>query len=572
MTDVAPPILDIRGLGVGFASYGRTTQVLHDIDLRVEAGQRAAIIGESGSGKSVTMKTVIGTLPHPAGHVLGGSVRFDGQELLNLGRRERERLKGTDISIVHQDPLASFNPVFTIGQHLDDVLRFADRRLGTASSAGDRRQRIEATLRQVQLKEPERVLRSYPFQLSGGMRQRVLIAMALMHRPKLLIADEPGTALDVTTQDEILRLLNQPVAEEQLTLIMVTHTLAVVRQTSDYVYVMQDGRIVEHGPVREIFQAPRMPYTQRLLEAIPPLYGPRVQHREAHSTTPVITVTDVVKRFVAPRRWLEPARPAVTAVQNATLSICRGDIFGIAGESGSGKTTVARMIIGLGAPPSCRIEIDGRSIEAWRKDPAFRRRIQIVYQNPSSSLNPKRTVAETLSVPLAFSGTEKGGAVGRNQRAARIRELLDRVELPPSFAERYPHQLSGGQKQRVAIARALAVEPEIVVLDEPTSALDVSVQKTVIDLLLRLRDELGLTYVFISHDLSLMRNFCNRIAVMFRGEICEQGTTDAVFESPQHPYTRALIASVPVLTEAEERAKPSVTLEERRAVLASTTQ
>ena len=560
------PILEIKRLSVGFASYGRATEVLHEVDLKVEAGQRVAIIGESGSGKTVTMKTVIGTLPHPAGQVLGGSIRFDGQELLTLGRRERERLKGTDISIVHQDPLASFNPVFTIGEHLDDVLRFADRRLGTASGAADRRQRIEATLRQVQLKEPDRVLRSYPFQLSGGMRQRVLIAMALMHRPKLLIADEPGTALDVTTQDEILRLLNQLVAEEQLTLIMVTHNLAVVRQTADYVYVMQAGRIVEHGPVREIFQAPRMPYTQQLLEAIPPLYGPKVQHRQAHGTAPVVRASDVVKRFVAPRRWLEPARPPVTAVQNASLTICRGDIFGIAGESGSGKTTVARMIMGLASPTSGRIEIDGKPVEAWRRDPAFRRRIQIVYQNPASSLNPKRTVAETLSVPLAFSSVEKG------RRAARIRELLDRVELPATFAERYPHQLSGGQKQRVAIARALAVEPEIIVLDEPTSSLDVSVQKTVIDLLLRLREQLGLTYVFISHDLSLMRNFCNRIAVMFRGEICEQGTTDAVFDSPTHPYTRALIASVPVLTDAEERAKPSVTLEERRAVLASTTQ
>jgi peptide/nickel transport system ATP-binding protein len=567
MTSPAGPILEIRHLNVGFATYGVTTEVLHDIDLTVEAGQRVAIIGESGSGKSVTMKTVIGTLPHPAGRVLGGSIRFDGQELLNLARRERERLKGTDISIVHQDPLSSFNPVFTMGQHLDDVLRFADRRLGVAGSDGDRRRRIEATLHQVQLKEPERVLRSYPFQLSGGMRQRVLIAMALMHRPKLLIADEPGTALDVTTQDEILRLLDQLVAEERLTLIMVTHNLAVVRQTSDYVYVMQAGRIVEHGPVREIFQAPRIPYTQRLLEAIPPLYGPKVQHRQARSAAPVITTTAVVKRFMAPRRWLEPVRPAVTAVHDATLTICRGDIFGIAGESGSGKTTVARMIIGLASPTSGRIEIDGKPIEAWRREPAFRRRIQIVYQNPASSLNPKRTVAETLSVPLAY-----GGHVERRRRAARIRELLDRVELPASFAERYPHQLSGGQKQRVAIARALAVEPEIVVLDEPTSALDVSVQKTVIDLLLRLRDELGLTYVFISHDLSLMRNFCNRIAVMFRGEICEQGTADEVFESPRHPYTRALIASVPVLTEAEERAKPYVTLEDRRAVLASTTQ
>ena len=561
------PILEITGLNVGFASYGQTSQVLHDIHLRVEAGQRSAVIGESGSGKSVTMKAVIGTLPHPAGRILGGSIRFDGRELLSLSRSERERLKGTDISIVHQDPLTSFNPVFTIGEHLDDVLKFADRRLGEKSDHASRRGRIEATLRQVQLKEPDRVLRSYPFQLSGGMRQRVLIAMALMHRPKLLIADEPGTALDVTTQDEILRLLNQLVREEQLTLLMVTHNLAVVRQTSDYVYVMQSGTIVEHGPVREIFNAPRMPYTQRLLEAIPPLYGPKVQHRRAHSETPVITAVDAAKLYAAPRRFLEPAKPPVIAVRNASLSICKGDVFGIAGESGSGKSTIARMIVGLVPITSGTIEIDGRSIADWRKDPSFRRRIQIVYQNPASSLNPRRTVAETLAVPLAYAG-----AIPKDKRAARIRELLELVELPATFAGRYPHQLSGGQKQRVAIARALAVDPEIIVLDEPTSSLDVSVQKTVIDLLVGLRDRLGLTYLFISHDLSLMRNFCNRIAVMFRGEICEQGPTDTVFEDPQHPYTRALIASIPVLTDEEEQAKPKVTLEERRAVLASTIQ
>ncbi len=561
------PLLEIAGLSIGFASYGQTTQVLNDISLRVEAGQRAAVIGESGSGKSVTMKAVIGTLPHPAGRILGGSIRFDGRELLTLDRRERERLKGTDISIVHQDPLTSFNPVFTIGQHLDDVLKFADRRLGVASNPARRRERIEATLRQVQLKEPNRVLRSWPFQLSGGMRQRVLIAMALMHRPKLLIADEPGTALDVTTQDEILRLLNHLVREEQLTLLMVTHNLAVVRQTSDYVYVMQAGSIVEHGPVREIFNAPRSAYTQRLLEAIPPLYGPKVQHRQAHSTTPIITTVEVAKRYAAPRRLLEPARPPVIAVRNASLSICKGDVFGIAGESGSGKSTIARLIVGLVPPSSGTIEIEGRSIADWRKDPAFRRRIQIVYQNPASSLNPRRTVADTLRVPLAFAG-----AIAKDKRPARIRELLELVELPATYAGRYPHQLSGGQKQRVAIARALAVDPEIIVLDEPTSSLDVSVQKTVIDLLVELRDRLGLTYLFISHDLSLMRNFCNRIAVMFRGEICEQGTTDAVFDRPQHPYTRALIASIPVLTDEEERAKPRVTLEARRAVLASTIQ
>jgi peptide/nickel transport system ATP-binding protein len=290
--------------------------------------------------------------------------------------------------------------------------------------------------------------------------------------------------------------------------------------------------------VREIFQAPRMPYTQQLLEAIPPLYGARVEHRRARSTAPVVRASDVVKRFVAPRRWLEPARPPVTAVQNASLTICRGDIFGIAGESGSGKTTVARMIMGLASPTSGRIEIDHKPVEAWRRDPAFRRRIQIVYQNPASSLNPKRTVAETLSVPLAFSG-----AVERRQRAARIRELLDRVELPANFAERYPHQLSGGQKQRVAIARALAVEPEIIVLDEPTSALDVSVQQQVLALLAQLQQRYGMSYVFISHDLAVVRAMSHRVLVMKDGEIVEHGEALHLFDAPKHEYTRALLAA-----------------------------
>jgi peptide/nickel transport system ATP-binding protein len=452
--------------------------------------------------------------------------------------------------------------VFPIGEHLDDVLRYADRRLGQSAGAAELRERIVATLRQVQLKEPERVLRSYPFQLSGGMRQRVLIGMALLHRPKLLIADEPGTALDVTTQDEILRLLQELVAAEHLTLLLVTHNLAVVRQIADEVYVMQRGRLMEHGPVGRVFAAPASPYTRQLIGAIPPLYGPLVRMQSARGTAPLIRLAGVFRRFAAPRRWFAPPAVPVTAVRDVSLIVNRGDCFGIAGESGSGKTTVARMIMGLLPVSAGQIEIDGRAIEAWRRDADFRRRIQMVYQNTASSLNPKRTVAQTLALPLGFAGV--------SNRRARIAELLGQVELPAHFASRYPHELSGGQKQRVAIARALAVGPDMLVLDEPTSVLDVSVQQTIVDLLLRLRATLDLTFLFISHDLSLMRNFCNRIAVMWRGEVCEQGSVAEVFDVPAHPYTRALIAAVPVLTEAEERCKPPVSLDERRAVLAST--
>jgi peptide/nickel transport system ATP-binding protein len=554
-------LLDIAGLSIGFERDGRLTCVVHDLNLTVQPGRRVAVIGESGSGKTVTMKTVVGTLPGN-GRILGGSIHFGGRDLLALPPRERERLKGTEISLIHQDPLASFNPVFTIGDHLDDVLRFADLRLGQSSTAADRRTRITATLRQVQLKEPDRVLRSYPFQLSGGMRQRVLIGMALLHRPKLLIADEPGTALDVTTQDEILRLLQDLVAAEQLTLLFVTHNLAVVRQIADEVYVMQHGRLMEHGTVRDVFTRPSSPYTRQLIDAIPPLYGPRVRLQAASSTAPLIGLAGLVRQFAAPRRWFAKSPPPVTALRDVTLAINLGDCFGIAGESGSGKTTLARMIMGLLPPSAGTLTIDSRPIAAWRRDPAFRRRIQLVYQNPASSLNPKRTVGQILSLPLAYAGA--------TNRTARIADLLAQVELPASYITRHPHELSGGQKQRVAIARALAVGADILVLDEPTSALDVSVQQTIVDLLLRLRENLGLTYVFISHDLSLMRNFCNRIAILWRGELCEQGSVEAVFNHPTHPYTRALIAAVPVLTEDEERQKPQVTLAERRAVLAST--
>ncbi len=558
------PLLELRGLSVGFLADGRLVPVVQDLDLAIGEAQRVAVIGESGSGKTVTMKSIIGTLPGSA-RMLGGEIRFAGADLLTLPRAQRERMKGTEIAIIHQDPLAAFNPVFTIGSHLDDVLDYADRRLGTPSRAAERTERIMAVLRQVQLKDPARVLRSYPHQLSGGMRQRVLIGMALLHRPRLLIADEPGTALDVTTQDEILRLLQELVATERLTLLMVTHNLAMVRQTADHVYVMHRGRLVEQGSVRQLFDRPAEAYTRRLIEAIPPLYGPRVQASAASDgAAPIVVADGLGKQFQRPRGWFRRAGPPVAAVRDVGFQLGRGDIFGIAGESGSGKTTVARMVMGLVPASAGRIEIDGRPVESWRRDPGFRRRIQMIYQNPGSSLNPRRTVAQALDVPLRFAGVR--------DRAAAVAALLAQVELPAAFAQRYPHQLSGGQKQRVAIARALAVEPEILVLDEPTSALDVSVQKTVIDLLLRLRAARRLTYLFISHDLSLMRNVCTRMAVMWRGQICEQGSVAEVFERPRHPYTRALIAAVPVLTDAEEQAKPPVTLEERRAVLASTTE
>ncbi len=544
------PLLKVENLNVTFTNYGRTRQVLRDVAFTVAAGERVALIGETGSGKSVTAKAIIGTLPKNAA-ITSGAIVIDGRDVLSLPRREREALKGTAFSLIMQDPLSSFNPVFKIGTHLDDVMRFADKRDGINSSKAERRNRIAAVLRRVQLADTERVMNAYPSELSGGMRQRVLIGLALLHQPKLLIADEPGTALDVTTQDEILNLINQLVAEENMALLMITHNLGVVRKVADRVVVMHHGDIVETGPCTQILHSPAEDYTRSLLDAVPPLYGPRVTDLVQSTRQPIITIEGLNKIY--------GRRNGYHAVRDVNLTLKQGEVFGLAGESGSGKTSVARMIMGLSRPTSGNLVIDAPA-------PARGKRLtQIVYQNPGTSLNPKRTVKQTLVLPLKSIGMD-GPA-----RENRMQELMGLVRLPQSYLGKYPHELSGGQKQRVAIARALAAEPKILILDEPTAALDVSVQKTVIDLLLQLREELGLTYLMISHDLSLMRNFCSRIAIMLRGEIVEEGVTSAVFAEPAHPYTRALIAAIPVVTDEEERLKPTVTEEERMRFLVKTT-
>lgn len=559
-------ILDISGLDISFTTYGQRSQILHDVSMQVGKGERVSLIGQSGSGKTVTMRSIIGTLPMPPASIDRGSIKFEGTELLTLDKRARNRLKGTGISIVLQDPLLSFNPLLTIRRQMDDIVRFADVRLGISRNRAEREQRIYEVLREVQLADPERICHAYPIMLSGGMRQRVLIGMALLNNPRLLIADEPGTALDVTTQQEILVLLNRLVDETGMSLMLITHNLGVVREMADRVYVMERGRIVESGRREEIFRKPGHDYTKNLMDAVPSLYGPKVSDIvNDRGNQPLIEVRSLSKDFPLRSGLFNRQTGISRAVKNVDLTIDRGDIFGIAGESGSGKTTLAKMMLGLFTPTSGDISIDGGIVAETAGTKDFRKLVQIVYQNPGSSLNPKRSVADQLSVPLIFAGFDKSAI------PARIRELLELVDLPARYASMYPHELSGGQKQRVAIARALSVNPKILVLDEPTSALDVLIQNVVIDLLRRLREELDLTYVFISHDLSLMRNFCNRVAVMFRGEICEQGDTPEVFANPQHVYTRALLSSIPVLTDEEAARKPTIAFGERQAVLASTT-
>ena len=558
-------LLDIKNLSIGFTAYGQTRQVLHNVNMHLEEGERVSLIGQSGSGKTVTMRTIIGTLPMPPGRLESGSIHYKGISLLDLNPQERNRLKGTGISIVLQDPLLSFNPVLTIRRQMDDIVRYSDIRLGRNRSKADREAHLIETLKKVRLEDGARVLESYPMMLSGGMRQRVLIGMALLNKPKLLIADEPGTALDVTTQDEILALLNTLVTEEGLSLLLITHNLGVVRKMADRVYVMERGRIVETGSRSSIFDAPKHDYTQKLMAAVPPLYGTKVNTVEHEGPKSTIEVSHVSKDFEIRSGLLNRKTGIFRAANDVSLNIKQGDIFGIAGESGSGKTTIAKMILGLTNPTEGQIKIEGRPINDFTGTQEFRKLIQIVYQNPGSSLNPRRSVADQLTVPLKFTGYDS------IKIKSRIGELLELVDLPQSYSGMYPHELSGGQKQRVAIARALSVSPKILVLDEPTSALDVLVQSTVIDLLHRLRNEFDLTYVFISHDLSLMRNFCNRVAVMLRGNVVETGTVANIFDAPAHTYTRALLSAIPVISAEEEALKPTIKKEERDEVLTTST-
>ena len=558
-------LLDIRDLSVGFTAYGQTRQVLRKVNMHLDEGERVSLIGQSGSGKTVTMRTIIGTLPMPPGRVESGAIHYDGQPLLDLGVQDRNRLKGTGISIVLQDPMLSFNPVLTIRRQMDDIVRYSDIRLGRKRSKADREAHLIKTLQKVRLADDARVLESYPMMLSGGMRQRVLIGMALLNKPKVLIADEPGTALDVTTQDEILALLNVLVKEEGLSLLLITHNLGVVRKMADRVYVMEQGRIVETGTRDTIFDAPKHEYTRKLMEAVPPLYGAKVKTLQHEGSKTTIEVSHVSKDFETKGGLFNRKTGTFRAVNDVSLCIQQGDIFGIAGESGSGKTTMAKMILGLSKPTEGQIKIDGRLISDFAGTQEFRKRIQIVYQNPGSSLNPRRSIADQLAVPLKFTGYDYA------EIKTRIGELLELVDLPQSYSAMYPHELSGGQKQRVAIARAISVSPKIIVLDEPTSALDVLVQSTVIDLLHRLRREFDLTYVFISHDLSLMRNFCNRVAVMLRGNVIEIGTVAGIFDAPTHAYTRALLSAIPVVSAEEEALKPKIKKQERDEVLATST-
>ncbi|WP_162830714.1 dipeptide ABC transporter ATP-binding protein, partial [Amycolatopsis thermalba] len=507
-------LLVVRDLAVSY----RGVPAVRSVDLTVRSGQTVAVVGESGSGKSTTAHAVIGLLPR-GGRIVGGSITFDGRELTSLSSRAWRGVRGREIALVPQDPTVSLNPVKRIGEQVGEALvihGLATRRTAAAEAV--------ELLARAGVSRPDLRARQYPHELSGGLRQRALIAAALAGKPRLIIADEPTSALDVTVQRRILDHLAELAAAENLALLLITHDLGVAADRADEIAVMSEGRLVERAPSAELLAAPSQAYTRRLLAAAPSLATAPLRSRRP-SGPALVSVSGLRKDF-----------GEVRAVDDVSFDIPRGQTLALVGESGSGKSTTARLVLRLAEPSAGSVVFDGVDVTAVRGAELrrLRRRMQLVYQNPYASLNPKLTVGQIVSEPLRAFRAPGSPA-----------ELLEQVALPASMLRRKPAELSGGQRQRVAIARALALRPDLVVLDEPVSALDVSVQAQILSLLAGLQDELGLTYLFISHDLAVVRQVADRVAVMRAGEVVESGPVDEVLQRPQHAYTKDLLASIP---------------------------
>ena len=526
-----PLILDARHIGVTFTVEGGTVPAVRDVSFQLHRGETVAIVGESGSGKSVTARTIMGLLSKRARVDAASRIDFEGSNILAFNAAQRRRLRGNRFAMIFQEPMSSLNPVYTIGQQICEVIRLHNR-VGAAEAM----KRAEALLAEVKIPEPAARLKQYPHQLSGGQRQRVMIAMALANNPDILIADEPTTALDVTVQAQILNLIRDLQRAHGMAVILITHDLTIVRQFSDYVYVMQQGAVKEHNSTEAIFRAPRHPYTQHLLAS-----EPKGSANPLPDTSPVILEgKDVRVAFTLKRGGLfKPDYVPLIAVDDLSLSLRRHETLGIVGESGSGKTTFGQALIRLIPNNGGRISFDGEAIEARSRAEMrpLRARMQIVFQDPFASLNPRMSIGQIIEEGLIVNGL--GG--DRRERLERVRKALRDAGMPDTILSRFPHEFSGGQRQRIAIARAIAMEPEFILLDEPTSALDLSVQAQIIDLLRKLQDEKGLSYLFISHDLKVVRALCHRVIVMQHGKIVEEGPVAEVLSHPRSEYTARLV-------------------------------
>ncbi len=525
------PLLSVRDLSVAFHQGGRETLAVDRVSFDIAPGEVVALVGESGSGKSVSANSVLRLLPYPAASHPSGEILFEGRDLLKLPEAELRHVRGNDVTMIFQEPMTSLNPLHSIEKQIGEILE-----LHQAMSGPTARERTLELLRQVGIREPEKRLSAYPHELSGGQRQRVMIAMALANRPKLLIADEPTTALDVTVQAQILALLRQLKADHGMSMLFITHDLGIVRKFADRVCVMTKGRIVESGPVEEIFTNPQHEYTKKLLAS-----EPRGEPPALDETKPVVMKGDDIRVwFPIKSGFLRKVVDHVKAVDGVDMVLRAGQTLGVVGESGSGKTTLglalARLISSKG-----RISFIGQEIAgfSYREMRPLRDRLQIVFQDPYGSLSPRMSVGEIIAEGLKVHES----ALSADERDARVCWALEEVGLDTATRWRYPHEFSGGQRQRIAIARAMVLKPRFVMLDEPTSALDMTVQAQVVDLLRDLQKKHDLAYLFISHDLRVVKALANEVIVMRAGKVVEQGPSSAIFTAPREDYTRALMAA-----------------------------
>lgn len=526
-------LLEIENLSVAFGRPGSRQRVVDSVNLSVAPGEKLALVGESGSGKSVTAMSVLRLHDDSQTEYSTGRIRFEGQDVLTLGERDLRRLRGRDVAMIFQEPMTSLNPVYTVGEQLIEPLMLHE---GLSRPAA-RRRAIER-LERVGIPEPAKRLEAYPHMLSGGQRQRVMIAMALACNPKLLIADEPTTALDVTIQKQILDLLDELQREFNMAVLLITHDLTVVRHFADRICVMQHGNVVEQAGVKELFAAPRHPYTRQLLDSEPEPLVADDDLRAIAAREPVVEGRGIRCYFPIKSGFFRRTVGEVKAVDDVSLTVSPGETLGIVGESGSGKSTLGMCLLRL---QECEGELlfRGKPLQQvpTRQLRKLRRHVQVVFQDPFSSLSPRMPVEQIVGEGLKVHYPD----LNRQQRRVRVGQVLEEVGLEPEMMFRYPHEFSGGQRQRIAIARAVILEPKLMLLDEPTSALDVSVQKQVLALLRHLQRKHNMSYLFISHDLKVVRAISHRMLVMRNGEVVESGDTEAVFRRPQHEYTRALL-------------------------------
>ncbi|NRB72859.1 MAG: ABC transporter ATP-binding protein [Verrucomicrobiales bacterium] len=544
---MSDPLLSVNDLAISFHVEGKTVEAVKGISFEIQPGEIVGLVGESGSGKSVGAMSSLRLVPCPPGQVESGEIIFEGKNLLELPIEELRKVRGKDISVIFQEPMTALSPLHPVGRQLAEAVRVHEPDV----SRKDAWDRAVEWLGKVGIPDPEERAKAFPFQFSGGMRQRVMIAMALILKPKLIIADEPTTALDVTLQAQIFDLILEMKADDT-SILFITHDMGVIWELADRVLVMKDGEIVERGEVEPIFESPKDPYTRELLSAVPRLTDePLKSSFDPDNDQPLIEVESLRTWFPVKRGVFARTVDWVKAVEDVSVDVYPGECLGLVGESGSGKTTLGRSILGLEETRSGSIRFEGEEIRGrgYHGMRHMRKDLQMIFQDPFSSLNPRLTVQEILTEGLIEHGLLEGDAP---DVAAH---WLEEVGLPADVINRYPHEFSGGQRQRICVARAVAMKPKFVVCDEAVSALDVTIQAQVIDLLMELREKFGLSYLFISHDLSVVKRICDRTVVMRHGKVAEAGATVELIENPQTDYTRTLISAVPIPGDASKRAR-----------------